>query len=273
MAHLARFSKLAICLMLLLGAYVAGATPEFAHAPLGSGIINTDKVEGWVSYGGPWMVFALLFLCGLGFPLPEEIPIMAAGYFIGTGRMGWTLTCILAWCGIIGGDCVLYWFGRRYGLNITRIRLVGKHFTKERILKAEHLFERYGVWVVAIGRLISGVRGVMCVAAGAIKYNFAKFLLVDGIAALASGGLFIFLGWWLGKTLGDFDKAVSIVEPYVELFLVLALLGILGLVLYLWVRYRKHKGISDVALDKAVQFADKHPGRAARVDGQSDASV
>lgn len=80
---------------------------------LAARIINADKVEDWVAYGGPWMVFGLLFLCGLGFPLPEEIPIMAAGYFIGTGRMGWALTCVLAWCGIIAGDCILYWFGRR----------------------------------------------------------------------------------------------------------------------------------------------------------------
>ncbi|QOV88599.1 DedA family protein [Humisphaera borealis] len=228
---------------------------------LAARIINADKVEDWVAYGGPWMVFGLLFLCGLGFPLPEEIPIMAAGYFIGTGRMGWALTCVLAWCGIIAGDCILYWFGRRYGLNITRIKLVGKHFTKERILKAEHLFERWGVWVVAIGRLISGVRGVMCVAAGAIKYNFVKFLIVDGLAALVSGGIFIFLGWWLGKTLGDFDKAVAKVEPYVELFVTLATVGLLGFILYLYIRHRRKKGVTDVALTKAVEFADKHPGK------------
>jgi len=222
-------------------------------------IIDADKVEDWVAYGGPWMIFGLLFLCGLGFPLPEEVPIMAAGYFIGAGRMDWGLTCVLAWCGIIGGDCCLYWFGRRYGLNITRIRLVGKAFTQERILRAEHLFDRWGVWVVAIGRLVSGIRSVMCVAAGAIKYNFLKFLIVDGLAALVSGGLFIFLGWWLGLTLGDFEEAVHKVEPYVELFLVLAGIGILGFILYLYVRHRRHKGVTDEVLEKVVEFADKHP--------------
>lgn len=222
-------------------------------------LINADKVEDWVAYGGPWMIFGLLFLCGLGFPLPEEIPIMAAGYFIGAGRMDWGITCVLAWCGIIGGDCVLYWFGRRYGLNITRIRVVGKAFTQERILRAEHLFERWGVWVVALGRLISGVRSVMCVAAGAIKYNFVKFVIVDGLAAIVSGGLFIFLGWWLGQTLGDFEEAVHKVEPYVEIFLALAIIGILCFILYLYIRHRRRKGVTDEVLEKVVEFADKHP--------------
>ena len=50
------------------------------------------------------------------------------------------MVCVLAWLGIVGGDCCLYHFGKAYGLNITKVPFVGKHLTKERILKAERLF-------------------------------------------------------------------------------------------------------------------------------------
>ena len=233
--------------------HLAAGLPNMPNIPE----IPVEKVEDWVEYGGPWVIFGLLFLCGLGLPLPEEIPILAAGYFIATGKMGWFPVALLAWVGVIGGDCVLYGLGRRFGLNITRIPLLGKHFTQERILKAERLFERWGVWVVAVGRLISGIRGVMCVAAGAIRYNFVKFLIVDGLAALISGGIYIGLGYWLGHKLGDFDKAVHTVEPYVELFLTFVFFAVLLLGVYLYIRHRRRRGVADVALEKAVEITEK----------------
>ncbi|MDB5297960.1 MAG: rane protein [Phycisphaerales bacterium] len=237
---------------------LASAAAAIADVPaVLAKLIDADKVEGWVGYGGPWVIFGLLFLCGLGLPVPEEIPILAAGYFISIGRMGWVLTCVLAWAGVVGGDCILYWLGRRLGLNITKIPLLGKHFTGERILKAERLFERWGVWVIAVGRLISGIRGVMCVAAGAIRYNFIRFLVVDGLAALVSGGIYIGLGFWLGRKLGDFDEAVQTVEPYVELFLTSVVFVLVVVGAYLYVRHRRRRGVSDVALEQAVKLTEK----------------
>lgn len=237
---------------------VAGAAGHLAAGLPNIPEIDPKKVEGLIADGGPWMIFGLLFLCGLGLPMPEEVPILAAGYFIAIGEMGWFPVALLAWCGVIGGDCVLYWLGRRFGLNITRIPLLGKHFTQERILKAERLFERWGIWVVAVGRLISGIRGVMCVAAGAIRYNPVKFLVVDGLAALISGGIYLGLGYWLGRKLGDFDKAVDTVEPYVELFLTFVFFAVVLLGAYLYVRHRRRRGVADVALEKAVAFTEKH---------------
>ena len=57
---------------------------------------------------------------------------------------------MLAWTGIIGGDCVLYMLARRYGMGVTRLPRIGRHVTEKRILWAEQKFERYGIWVVAV---------------------------------------------------------------------------------------------------------------------------
>src|SRR6185436_18724044 len=153
---------------------------------------------GWAGY---IVLFGLLFSCGLGMPLPEDIPLLVAGMLVGAGKMHLLPVAICAWCGIIGGDCVLYYLGHRFGLNITRVPYIGKHVSKERIQQAERLFDKYGVWVVAVGRLFAGVRGAMVVAAGTIRFNLIKFLIADGLAALVSGGLFIFLGIKFGQNL------------------------------------------------------------------------
>src|SRR3954465_10465604 len=98
---------------------------------------------GGAGYG---VLFGLLFSCGLGMPLPEDIPLLVAGMLVGAGKMHLLTVAICAWCGIIGGDCILYYLGHRFGLNITRVPFIGKHVTRERILQAERLFEKYGVW-------------------------------------------------------------------------------------------------------------------------------
>jgi membrane protein DedA with SNARE-associated domain len=231
-----------------------------AAAILGA-FFDPSKVGGWISHGGPLMIFALLFACGLGLPLPEDIPLLAGGFFIAKGQMHVVVVCVLAWLGIVGGDCVLYRFGHKYGLNITKVPFIGKHVTKERILKAERLFDRWGIWVVAIGRLVAGVRGAMVVAAGAIRFNFVKFVIADGLAALISGGIFVALGWWIGTKLPDsFDEAVKTVKPYIEWVVVGLVVAIAGFLFYLWWKHRRHKAATDVALEAAVAVVEKRAG-------------
>src|SRR4051812_1343812 len=164
-----------------------------------------DTVQRFVHAGGYYVIFGLLFCCGLGLPLPEDIPLILGGYFAATGHLDLAIVAVVSWFGIIGGDCMLYYFGHRYGLNITRVPFIGKHVTRERIVKAEHLFEKYGVAVVGVGRMFAGIRGAMVIAAGTIRYNFIKFVIADGLGAIVSGGLFLMVGYWAGKKLGDLN--------------------------------------------------------------------
>ena len=166
------------------------------------------------------------------------------------------MVAILAWLGIIGGDCVLYHFGRKYGLNITKVPFIGKHVTQERILRAEKLFERWGTWVVAVGRLFAGIRGAMVVAAGATRFNFVKFVIADGLAALVSGGIFIGLGYWAGKQLGPLSEVRERIKG-VEHWVFLGIGVVVALVfLFVWIRRKNHRpAVTDIALDRAAERA------------------
>jgi membrane protein DedA with SNARE-associated domain len=159
--------------------------------PLAS--ILTDIQDLMGTWGYP-VLFGLLLSCGMGVPLPEDIPLMLAGYFVAIGKMNLVYAAVSAWLGIMGGDCMLYWFGHKYGLGITKVPVIGKHVTAQRIQYAERLFQRYGTWVVGVGRLFAGIRGAMVIAAGTIRFNIVRFLIADGLAACVSGGLFIALG-------------------------------------------------------------------------------
>jgi membrane protein DedA with SNARE-associated domain len=219
-------------------------------------LFSSTQVEAWFEWGGYFILFGLLFACGLGLPLPEDIPLLLAGYFIAQEKMQWIHAGIIAWLGIVGGDCMLYHFGRRYGLNITRVPFIGKHVTKERILRAEELFDAWGIWVVGVGRMVAGIRGAMVVAAGATKFNFVKFVIADGIAALFSGGLFVALGYWAGIKLGSIDAMRARIKGIEHWVIIGAVLIVLFADLFIIRRNRQHKPkLADVALDKAAEKA------------------
>lgn len=224
-------------------------------------LLDMQHVQGWLEYGGYAILFMLLFSCGLGLPLPEDIPLLLAGYFVaqpeGTpGKMHLLPAAIVAWCGIICGDCMLYSFGRKYGLNITKLPLIGHHVTEERIVMAEKLFAKWGGVVVGVGRMLAGVRGAMVVAAGAIRYRFDKFILADGLGAIVSGGSFLAIGFFAGKKLGNLQQVRARIERFeMWVFLCLGLI-VLSFVLYLLMNKKKHGG-ADVTLEHAIPKSER----------------
>lgn len=205
---------------------------------------------GWPGY---LVLFGLLFSCGLGMPLPEDIPLLVAGMLVGAGKMHLLVVAICGWCGIIGGDCVIYYMGHRFGLNITKVPVIGKHVTRDRIVQAERLFEKYGIWVVAVGRMFAGIRGAMVVAAGTIRFNFFKFLIADGLAAIVSGGLFVWLGMKFGQNLHYIEKEIHRYGWWV--FVVLLVVALL-LVIYVWWRKRGHRNPSEMVVDTVEKVAE-----------------
>ncbi|HTL29230.1 MAG TPA: DedA family protein [Tepidisphaeraceae bacterium] len=214
-----------------------------------------ETVQGWISTGGFAVLFLLLFACGLGLPLPEDIPLIIAGALLVKSPTTWVIGGICAWCGIIGGDCVLYSLGRKFGLEITRVPFIGKHVTKERIQRVEELFNQYGVGVVAVGRLFAGIRGAMVVAAGATKFNFIKFIIADGLAAIVSGGMFMLLGHWLGAKLMEPETQKKIHE-FKEWFFVGGV--VLGIVLIAWIIWKRRHSQQIIAAEvKIVERAER----------------
>jgi len=227
-------------------------------------MFSINTVKGWMTgqgfWGGAFISFALLFACGLGLPMPEDIPLIITGAFLcqpnEPGIVGmelwekWAIVGALNWAGIIGGDVCLYWIARRYGMNITRAPIIGKHVTLERIETVRGWFDRYGMGVVAVGRLLAGIRGAMVITAGAIKFNFLKFLIADGLAAIVSGGMFMLLGYWVGKSLDD-----KLINEFKHWFIAGAIVLLCLLVAYIIWRKRTHKTVTEVVVDK-VKPAD-----------------
>jgi len=204
--------------------------------------IKVAMTSGHGFWGGALTSFTLLFCCGLGLPLPEDVPLILSGALLCHSVQSWIICGVLNWFGIMGGDICLYWMSRTIGLRVTQLPLIRNHVTVERIEKVRDWFETYGIAVVGVGRLVAGIRGAMVITAGVTKYNFTKFIIADGFAAMVSGGIFMVLGWWVGDHISDQN-----IHKFKEWFIGGAILLAVAVVIYfLWKRRSHAAKIPDV---------------------------
>src|SRR2546422_10142606 len=129
-------------------------------------------------------VFLMLFGAGLGLPIPEEAPVLAAGALAHEDVVrGWIAlpVCIL---GVLSGAVVLYWIGPHWGEGVLDWRVVRRVLSREREERLKAAYHRHGVKIVFTARHVLGVRAAAFLTAGIAKIPFWKFLAVDVAAAL-----------------------------------------------------------------------------------------
>ena len=129
-------------------------------------------------------IFLVLFVAGLGAPIPEEAPILAAGVLASQQVIRWWLALIVCFVGVLSGDIVLYWVGHHWGERIMDWRFTRFVLTPEREKTVVEAYHRHGVKIVFTARFVAGFRAAAFLTAGIVRIPFWKFLLVDGIAAL-----------------------------------------------------------------------------------------
>ena len=135
---------------------------------------------GSLSYAG--ILLVPLLAGSLGVPVPEEIPIVTAGVLSHQGVMRWWLALATCMVGVMCGDIVLYWVGRRYGGRVLEQRIVRRVLDPARLAQIEAAYRRRGALIVFLARNVMGLRAAAFIAAGVVRLAFWKFLLADGIA-------------------------------------------------------------------------------------------
>jgi membrane protein DedA with SNARE-associated domain len=104
-----------------------------------------------------------LITCGLGVPLPEDVPLITGGWLVGhAGARGGSLPLMIftGMAGILIGDSIIFRAGAVYGEKLLETRL-GRHISGERVQRTIEAF--------------------------------------DGIAACVSAPAWVYLGWWARK--------------------------------------------------------------------------
>lgn len=145
---------------------------------------RTVLVEGFIEQFTYLGIFLVLFVAGLGLPIPEEIPVLAAGVLAKEEVVRWWVALPVCIVGVLAGDTVLYWLGHHWGEHILEWRVVRRLLTREREESLKAAYRRHGVKIVFVARHITGLRAAAFLTAGIARVPFSQFLAVDAGAAL-----------------------------------------------------------------------------------------
>ncbi|NLX20644.1 MAG: DedA family protein [Phycisphaerae bacterium] len=160
--------------------------------------------EHWPYLG----VFLILLCTGMGLPMPEDVPLLTAGYLCHAGYARVPIMIAVALVGVLGSDLVLFTIGRRFGHHVLEHRFVRRLVHPSRLLLAEQLFARHGNKIIFAGRFMPGPRPMIFVASGVLKVPLYTFFVADGLAAAISVPAFIMLGWFFGENLAEIQGGV-----------------------------------------------------------------
>lgn len=187
-------------------------------------------------------VAVTLFVAGLGVPIPEDIPLIFGGAMAAWGKLNVYAHFGISLAFILIGDACLFFIGRRIGTATSGMGRWSRILTPERREKVIGHFERHGAWTVFFGRFVAGIRGAVFLTAGAARFPFWRFLLLDALAALISVPVWIWLGYHLGRLVGEnWDDVLQKAKGYQDGVLIGVVVLVTGFVAYLWIRRRRRR--------------------------------
>jgi len=165
-----------------------------------------------------WGPFGLLLLCGLGLPIPEDILLVAAGVLGAMDGRSWLKVGLVMYTGVLAGDSMIFFAGRHLGTRMLASSWLQRILPPRKQVKVEGMLARYGSWALFLGRFLPGLRAPLFFTAGSMKVSYLKFLLLDGVAALISVPVFVWLGRWLWIEFQDnieaFNEALARTHSY-----------------------------------------------------------
>lgn len=189
----------------------------------------TSLALNWIAtYGAP-MVAGLLYLGGLGLPLPGTLLVIASGAFIRQSLLDAVYTPTLGYLGTVAGDASLYaigffasgWIEQRFGQTPAW-------------QNAHAFFERRGGIAIFLTRwLLTAIALPITLIAGSSGYRFRKFFLYAVLGELTWFAVYGGLGY-------AFGSQWELISDFISNFSGFALGAVvLGVGVFLLVKFRR----------------------------------
>ena len=195
---------------------------------------HLQSLQGLSAYA---LLFALLFACGIGAPMNEDIVLLVASALTLAGVMEPVPLMIVAWFGLVLGDALVFHWGHRFGPWILRRRFVARIVPEQRLAEFQERVRRGGPAYIFLIRFMPGIRTALFFAAGTLKLRYRTLFLFDGFAALVELPLLVYGVRFVG---GRWQQILA----YIKQFQVALLIGLalVALALFVWRRMRRSAG-------------------------------
>ncbi|WP_051361817.1 DedA family protein [Solimonas soli] len=202
-----------------------------------------DTLIGLFTANGYLAVLLMLLACGCGLPVPEDITLAAGGIIAGVGAANVHLMCLVGIAGVLSGDALMFWVGRHFGERARQLRWIAWLVTPRRYLRIEQLYRLHGNRLMFIARFLPGLRTPIYLTAGMTRrVPFWRFLALDGLAALISVPLWVYLGYYGAE---NHDWLLLWLKRGKTVLLVLVALLLVAALVWLLRRDARHRTVQE----------------------------
>jgi membrane protein DedA with SNARE-associated domain len=196
-------------------------------------------MEEWLLLQPSAWLYVTIFLALIGgvfgLPIPEDLPLIAAGVLIKKGRADLLIMGVICYSAVIFGDIIIYRIGSKLGPALFTRRWFRRRVSLSQIKKMRANLDKRSFLMIFIARHLFYLRTVTFLACGALKMSFVRFLISDLIAGLISLPIMIGIGYLGAEHLDLLIQEISTIKRGV--FYISAPLIILAVIFYY--RYRK----------------------------------
>ena len=218
----------------------------------------------FVEYGYA-AVFFVLVICGFGVPIPEDLTLVTGGVISGMGYTNPHIMFAVGMLGVLVGDGIMFAAGRIWGQKILRFKPIARIMTPKRYEQVQEKFDKYGNWVLFVARFLPGLRTAVFVTAGiSRKVSYLRFIIMDGLSALISVPIWIYLGEygahnidWLMAKMHSLQSGIFVI------------LGI-GAAVVAWIWWKKRQRIQFYRSKLKEKRAQRKAAKAAKKAAQSE---
>ncbi len=169
---------------------------------------------GGLTYGG---IFILAILSNIVIPVPEELILLAIGYFTGIGVFSYPIIMGIFILGMLFSDYLLFSLAKK-GSRLTRG--LQKRLEKKGILKNKKYVEKNINKIIFFSRFLIYLRFIGPVLSGNIQISTKRFLKYDFLALVIYVNLFLGLGNYFHKKISFITEGVAKFKNYLLIALV-----------------------------------------------------
>jgi membrane protein DedA with SNARE-associated domain len=159
-----------------------------------------------LTYSG---IFLFLMLTVFGFPFPEDAVLLISGAMVSHGIIRIVPALCVSYVGVVTGDLILYYIGRRYGILIVKHHRFRRIINETLMKRAGRWFHKWGYLMVFFGRHLIGVRAQVFLCAGIFKLSARRVILYDSLSAMIGVPAMIFLGYFFGSNFHTLNDRVA----------------------------------------------------------------
>jgi membrane protein DedA with SNARE-associated domain/rhodanese-related sulfurtransferase len=205
-----------------------------------------DSALAAFSEHGYGMLFLVVFLEAVGFPIPAALALLVAGGASARGSLAFPLAFGGALAAMLAADILMFLLGRYTGWWLLGLLCRLSLNPESCILRSADSFYRRGRTVLLFAKFLPGINTMAPPLAGSMNMRLGQFLGLDALGVALYIGSYLSVGFLFSDALAAITKSYQTFSRILGWVVGAALVAYLVFQVWMWIKARALRSIPRV---------------------------